>query len=121
MKGVKCMKSNYEIRAKKFVQKLFPYIKNCYTYTMFYEAIELFNYENRRKVIFSYGMTRCAFITSDYVIKINFARNEDCFDRFGDCESEIDIYEQAKKDGFEYLFAKPTPYYYNEYMEWVRV
>lgn len=108
------MKNNYEVRAKKFIRQFYSYIKSCKSYRDFYEQTEFFNYENKRKVIMSYGLTRIAFITSDYVVKINWAKNSYNFEQFGDCESEIELYEEAEQDGYEYLFAKIERY---EYME----
>lgn len=108
------MKSNYQTRAQKFVRDFYPYIQNCYDRRAFQQATNVFNYEHRRKVKMAYGMTRIAFITSDYVIKINFAKEKEMFERFGDCEQEIETYEEAEQDGYEYLFAKIERY---EYME----
>lgn len=106
------MKSNYEERAKKFIAQFYPYIEACRSYHDFYEAVESFNYDFHRKVFFSYGLTRCAFITSDYVIKINYALHERNFEKFGDCDVEINTYAQAESAGFAYLFAKITEYFY---------
>lgn len=113
------MKNSYETRAQKFIQQIYPYIQYCTSYRDFYEQIECFNYKNKRHVAMSYGLTRIAFITSDYVIKINWAKHSENFRLFGDCESEIDLYAQAEQDGFEYLFAKIERYEYMEHVFYI--
>lgn len=109
------MKQSYEDRAKRFIHDFYPFISECKTYYEFSQAVAAYNYVRRRHVIMSYGLTRIAFITSDYVVKINYAKSEYNFDRFGDCEQEVETYLQAERDGFEYLFAKLSPYYYQEH------
>ena len=106
------MKSSYQARAQRFIKDFYPYIENCYDRRAFQRATNVFNYERHRKVSMQYGMTRIAFITSDYVIKIDFATDPDVFDRFGDCEQEIKVYEEAENDGYDYLFAKIERYEY---------
>lgn len=107
------MKTPYEIRAQKFIKDFFPFISECETYYQFSQAVAAYNYVRRRHVFMAYGLTRIAFITSDYVIKINFARHSENFERFGDCETEIEIYKEAEQDGYEYLFAKISYYEYH--------
>ncbi len=109
------MKTPYEIRAQKFIKDFFPFISECETYYQFSQAVAAYNYVRRRHVFMAYGLTRIAFITSDYVVKINFARHDENFERFGDCETEIAVYQKAEHDGYEYLFAKISPYYYQEH------
>lgn len=108
------MKSDYETRAKKFVKQFFEDIVNnmqsmstndfdLYTY--------IFNKTHKRKVIFRHGMARCAFITSDYVIKFDSSLfGATCF---GGCEDEMKVYSLAVRDGFAYMFAKIGRYVYN--------
>ena len=105
------MRSDYIARAKKFVPFVETLIENAENKWTIKQRVDAFNYTKKRKVIFSYGLTRYAFITSDYVIKIDY--DEDAIADFGGCESEIELYEQAEQDNMEYLFAKITPYYYN--------
>lgn len=107
------MKNSYEVRAQKFIQMLYPYIYNCRTYRDYERAVVAFNITYGRKVQMFHGATRISFVTSDYVVKINFEREDYSLDRFGGCEEEIEVYEKAKKDGFEYLFAKIIRYHYH--------
>ena len=102
------MKANYEERAKKFIAQVYPYIKNCRDNFDFELAIHQFNKLNHRKVQVAYGSTRIALITSDYVIKVDYDGWGTGI--FGSCKSEVRMYRQAKRDGFDYLLAKITPY-----------
>lgn len=102
------MKSNYITRAKKFVPIVDEIVYNCPNIEL---EINRFNVTHKRKVIFAHGLTRYAFITSDYVIKVDYDYSE--IERFGGCEDEVELYEQAKSDNMEYLFAEITKYEYN--------
>lgn len=112
------MANDYITRAKNFIKQIYPMIladKNQGKYDYLeelMEGVELFNYQYHRKVIFNHGLTRVAFITSDYVVKFDYDDNQ--ADIWGGCEDELGIYEQAEKDGFGYLFAKTTPYEYGQ-------
>lgn len=101
------MKSSYEERAEKFIHQIYDYIVDCADEDQFEEAVAWFNITHHRKVHFSHGLTRVCFITSDYVVKYDFGSFHD-LERFGTCESEIRMYELAEREGFGYLFAKPT-------------
>lgn len=107
------MKSNYEERAKKFIHQIYSFIRDCYETDDYAHAVDSFNYIYNRKVYFAHGLTRVAFITSDYVVKINCGT---CYalEQFGDCEKEMEVYEMAEENGFEYLFAKITRYCYKD-------
>lgn len=106
------MKSDYITRAKKFIpvldEMLSDNFKNKY---LIQQYIRAYNYTHRRNVIFSHGLTRYAFITSDYVIKIDYDEYE--VENFGGCEQEYTLYQNAVADGMEYLFAEITPFMYN--------
>lgn len=104
------MKSDYITRAKKFVPIIDEIIYNDPNIE---EAIEHFNHVKHRKIVFASGLTRLAFITSDYVIKVDFNPYE--IRRFGGCEDEMEIYRMAKEDGMDYLFAEITHYKYNNH------
>lgn len=108
------MKSNYEVRAQKFLHQIFPLIEDvlCDPYCV-EEAMEKFNAEHNRKVQVHYGEARIAIITSDYVIKFDY--DYDTIEQIGGCENEIELYAQAVKDGFDYLFAKITKYNYKNH------
>ncbi len=104
------MKNDYIVRAQNFINVFFKdfilpserKVGYCFKYT------QNFNSTHKRSVIFTYGYTRLVFITSDYVIKINYFESN-----FGLCEDEVMVYNQAKKDNMDYLFAKITPYEFN--------
>lgn len=108
------MKSDYETRAKKFVKQFFEDIVNnmsSMSFRDFDTYTYLFNKTHKRKVIFRHGMARCAFITSDYVVKIDKSGfGAQCF---GGCEDEMKVYSLAVRDGFAYMFAKIGCYVYN--------
>lgn len=115
------MKASYETRAKKFIRELFPYLKEelnraVYPVTGAKKAVKKFNLARHRNVKVRNGATRIVFITSDYVVKMEY--NEDEVETWGGNQSEADHYENAKRDGFEYLFAKPTIYEY-ERIDWL--
>lgn len=99
--------SNYEVRAKKFIAKVYPYIKNCDDSFDFSLAINRFNRECHRNVQIASGSTRVVMITSDYVIKVDY----DGWGKgtWGSCADEVRMYRKAKHDGFAHLFAKVTP------------
>ena len=108
------MKNDYETRAKKFLEKIFPFIEdNMFDPYYVEDAIENFNDKYNRKVKVNYGEARIALITSDYVIKYDY--DDDCIEEIGGCENEIELYAQAVADGFDYLFAKTMRYNYKGY------
>jgi hypothetical protein len=102
---------NYEERAKDFVKMLFPLIDDCEDVWDFRKAVEMFNRLYTRKVRLNHGIARVAFITSDYVVKLEYDSYEvNCV---GGGENEIKMYAIAEQEGFAYLFAKVVPYDYN--------
>lgn len=104
------MKSNYKMRAERFLKMIFPYIEACEYPYQYKRAMNHFNEEHSRKVIVRSGVSRVAIITSDYVIKFDYDMHE--VKRVGGCQSEVDFYDFAKSEGFEYLFAEITPLEY---------
>lgn len=99
---------SYEERAKDFIKQIFPYLDGCDDEHEEREwAVLAFNHDHNRKVIYSHGMTRYALITSDYVVKVDYAQT-----RWGNSEDEMEVYEEAVADGFDYLFAKISRYEY---------
>ena len=108
------MKNNYEVRAQKFIQKIFPYIEedmfNPYSVEL---AMDEFNERFHRNIKVHYGDARIAIITSDYVVKFDY--DDETVEEIGGCENEVELYEQAVKDGFDYLFAKTSRYNYEGY------
>ena len=101
------MKNDYEVRAEKFIDQFHSYIDNCESLSDIRRAVIRFNREHHRKVKFAHGLTRVAFITSDYVVKFDFGYAEDKR-TFGSCYDEVDVYDLAVEAGMDYLFAKPT-------------
>lgn len=106
------MKSNYEVRAKKFIHALYPYVRDCSDFDDYELAVEKLrdDYPNR-KILFSHGMTRVVFITSDYVIKIDYSPSNISY--LGGCEAEMKLYRIAEQEGMSHLFAKISRYDYN--------
>lgn len=105
------IKNDYEVRAKKFINEFAPYLKgiritksNSYTIC---EAVRRFNADKKRNVKVASGASRIALITSDYVVKLDLGTTW-----AGNSETEMLGYQQAQKDGFEYLLAKISLYKY---------
>ena len=104
------MKNDYEVRAQKFIRQIFPYLEGCRNDHSDREyAVWTFNRDHNRKVMYEHGMTRYALITADYVVKVDYACT-----RWGNSEDEMELYEEAVQDGFEYLFAKISRYLYQD-------
>ena len=105
------MRNSYEVRAQKFIRKIYPYIMDCDELEEIEEAVDIFNAEYHCHVKFAHGMTRFVLICSDYVIKVDYDPIE--IENFGGCEDEVFMYETAEKEGFDYLLAKITRYDYS--------
>lgn len=102
---------NYEERAKDFIKQIYPIIKGELGYPwVIKQSINAFNKTNNRKVQVRCGSARCALLTSDYVIKWDYDPDE--AEEIGGCENEIYLYDIAKRDGFDYLFAKISRFCY---------
>lgn len=101
------MKSNYVARAKKFLEQVYPYIKDCEDEWDLDKALRKFNQDYHRKVQTNSGSTRVVMITSDYVIKYDY----DGWGKgtWGTCKDEVRMYRKAKRDGYAHLFAEITP------------
>lgn len=105
------MKSDYRVRARRFLETIYPLIANHLDSP--YECkriMSLYSYEHSRKVFVGSGVARIAIVTSDYVIKFDYDEREVA--RVGGCESEVQFYQFAKSEGFEYMFAEITPFEY---------
>jgi hypothetical protein len=100
-------KNSYEERAKRFIAQIFPYLDECYDHEEREYAVAQFNEDYHRKVFYTHGMSRYALVTSDYVVKVDYQAT-----RWGNCEDEMELYEEAERDGFAYLFAKISRYDY---------
>lgn len=111
------IKNNYVVRAKKFLEEFLPYLSDRKSGWAVSVAVNNFNREKGRKVKFRSGAVRYCLITSDYVIKWDYSPSNRR--NFGGCKSEYDIYKQAVKDGYEYLFAKSTKINVNHHIFYV--
>ena len=102
--------SNYEQRAVKFAAILARYFHDCETLDEYIDAIEFYNAVHTNKLNYDFGVSRIAIIRSDYVIKIAYLTDDEEWQdkHAGTNQTEADVYEQACKDGFEYLLAKTT-------------
>ena len=103
------IKTDYEVRAKAFIKEFAPYLKgirvtrsNSYR---IYDAVRRFNVDKKRNVKVASGASRIALITSDYVVKLDFGTTW-----VGNSKTEMLGYQQAQKDGYEYLLAKISLY-----------
>ena len=108
------MKSDYRVRAEKFLKDIFPYICNCLTDRHdVQEAIWFYNMRKHRNVLFNHGIARIALITSDYVIKWDYdeAYAYEC----GGCVDEYKAFMKAKEAGYDYLLAESTLIEYRGY------
>ena len=102
---------NYEDRAKDFIAQIFPLITDCEDVWDFREAVQMFNRIYTRRVQCNNGIARVAFISSDYVVKLEYDEYEvGCV---GGGENEVKMYEIAEREGFAHLFAKITRYEYH--------
>ena len=99
------MKSDYRVRAMRFLNIVLPYIKNVMTSPWdFEQAIKKFHRDRSRRVVVSYGSARIALITSDYVVKWDY--DEDCVREIGGCDDEFMAYKKAVAAGYGYLLAE---------------
>lgn len=97
------MKSNYIVRATKFMESFYPYMRK-YRIDL---AVNRFNEEHHRVVRLCSGSVRHVLVTSDYVVKWNYHNgNSKCF---GGCHEEYLRYQQIKNGEYSYLFAVITP------------
>lgn len=109
------MKSDYRIRAEKFLHSIFPFIENYMTDPYMTEKnVEEYNSKKSRRVSCQWGSARIALVESDYVIKWDY--DEECVTQIGGCLKEQEVYNKAVKDGFEYLLAATTLIKYNGYI-----
>lgn len=108
------MKSDYRVRAAKFLKDIFPYICDCLTdrYDV-QEAVVRYNVDKHRSVLFNNGIARIALITSDYVIKWDYDKSYayEC----GGCADEHKAFMEAKEMGYDYLLAESTLIEYQGY------
>ena len=107
------MKSDYRVRAMKFLRSIFPYIEGYMgDFDDVQYQVEKYNEDKKRHVLVSCGSARIALITSDYVIKWDYDNN--CVEEIGGCDDEYCAYQEAVKAGYEYLLAEATLIEYND-------
>lgn len=99
------------MRARRFVEQIYPFVSDCHTVEQYREAVNNFNTVYHRKVMVCHGQTRVVLVTSDYVVKIDYGHMAK---RWGGCADEVRQYCLAFNKGYSYLFARITPYMYNE-------
>jgi hypothetical protein len=98
------MKSSMEQRAKKFIQSIYPFIKNCEYPEDYRKRVHAYNEITHRHVEVHNGMSRVCLVLSDYCVKIDINRSRT--DSYGGCESEYTLYQIAVNEGYDYLFAR---------------
>ena len=106
------MKSDYITRAKHFIE-LFFHDLNPYTTSLGDMRLytDYFNLEHNRNVLFRHGATRYAFITSDYVVKVDYKNDARWA---GNCEDEYNLYQRIKDSDMSYLFAEITRFHFED-------
>lgn len=107
------MKTSYEERALKFVPILLDLFANCKNEYDFRRKVREYNLTHKNQLVCKNGVSRVAIIRSDYVIKFDIcaAGQGRKRGRYGNCESEQEVYKKACKDHMEHLLAKTTVYH----------
>jgi len=97
------MKSDYKVRAEKFITRMAPVIKGCHSWRSVEARIDEYNKEHHTNIIVKHGAARCAIIYSDYVIKFDYGNNRAWA---GGCEDEFQHWQKFKDSEYSYLFAE---------------
>ena len=98
------MKNSYQVRAQKTWNILKNYVLGCGEEEHLYQrAVRAFNRDYHRKVELHFGSVRMCFVTSDYVIKMNYREDRVMF--FGGCEEEYKRYQDAYENDCENAFC----------------
>lgn len=101
------MKSDYRVRATRFIKSILPYIENVmFDVGSIEEYVADYNRDKSRKVEVVWGSARIALITSDYVVKWDY--DMDCVKDIGGCEDEYNAFVKAKAEGYSHLLAETT-------------
>ena len=98
------MKDSYEYRS--FLKLCKAIVNTCpdyYDEDIFIHWLSKYNKKNHTHFKWTCGCTRFVVLGDTIVLKWNVTKDEEM--DWGDCETELKIYEQAVKDGFAYLFA----------------
>lgn len=100
------MKSDYRVRAEKFIRKMYPIIRDCKSPIAVSRRISAYNAEHNTNIIVNNGASRYVLIYSDYVIKFDYGTGKSWA---GGCEDEYQKYtEIISKSEYSYLFAEIT-------------
>lgn len=94
--------TDYITRATKFIKQFHPYTVQYETYR---KAVRMFNTDYHRHVRLKSGATRVAFITSDYVVKVDEGE-EWKIREFGNCAKEYETYQFMVEHGYASYFAR---------------
>lgn len=105
-KGELKMKSDYRIRAQRFMNLFFPYLRKYPNRIDL--AVLFFNRDKKMFVKCNGGLVRRCLILSDYVIKWDY--NSRGRKMYGGCKDEYITFQEAKEDGYDYLLAEITPF-----------
>ena len=102
---------SYIERAKDFIKDIYPFIEDDpFTVETVEATVSDYNWAKRRNVLVKSGSVRIALITSDYVVKYDYSP---CHaEVYGGCEQELKMYNFAKEQGFDDLFAEITRFEY---------
>lgn len=103
---------SYIERAKDFIEQVYPFICECKNPWEIRQHILIFNADFTRAVKVGSGLSRIALITSDYVVKFDYDPEE--VESIGGCENELELFSWAKHEGFDYLFAEITSFFYED-------
>lgn len=103
------MKSSYIDRAIKFIDSVYPYIKDNMTNYKLFRIIEDYNKAHKRNIIVCGGAIRFVLVTSDYAIKWDRGENAE----YGNNMAEWEMYSLACREGYDYLLAACTSIIYH--------
>lgn len=102
---------SYIERAKDFIKDIYPFIETKpFNIGMVEGGVSAYNKAKHRNVLVKSGSVRIALITSDYVVKYDYSPCQ--AEIFGGCEQELKMYNFAKEQGFDDLFAEITRFEY---------
>ena len=99
------MKSNYIVRARKFMKDFLPYLLKYNDNVEF--AVLDYNRAKHRHVEYYHGLVRRCVCLADYAVKWDYSEYHASV--YGGCESEVINYNFAREHGYEYLLAEITP------------
>ena len=101
------MRSNYVERAEKFMKSFVRNYGHPDTIKEVRDMVDRYNAAHTRThLTFNYGISRCALVLSDYVIKWDYDVDEVV--EWGGCENEMKLYTKASKMGLHYVLAPIT-------------